>query len=187
MNVDHELMFGRFLNGFMQPGGPPLWPHVDEAEFDTLQTPFVIEREQFVRMSLQVAMVDVHEHTDTALAGIADHLVQVQTALRPIRIDADPRGVRVGTAVRTVPFPVELDVLEVVLFREVDARLAADRAERDFAQHLAGLDPGGVGKLARVVEIENEIVVLQQLARAVGHHDNPPRRRQRQRSFHTAG
>jgi len=73
-----------------------------------------------------------------------------------------------------------------VLDREIDAAFASRSGQRDLADHLARLDPRGVGNRTRRVEIEDDVVVLEKAAGTVGCHHDAPGRRQRQRSFHGA-
>jgi len=62
---------------------------------------------------------------------------------------------------------------------DVDARFAASGRQGDFANDFAGLDPRRVVQSAGIVQVQDEIILLQQSSRAIGHHHHAPRRGER--------
>ncbi len=99
--------------------------HVDESEFDPLDSPLLIERQQLVDLLFQRDVVHVDDDSDASLVCIADHLVQIERTLAPPGIERHRRRVGVRIVLRAVPACVVLDVLQTPLDGEVHAGLAA--------------------------------------------------------------
>ena len=175
MDIDHQLVFGRFAHGFVQPPRPGLRADLDKPVLDAAHAPLAIQRQDFVQLPLQGSAVDIQDNPDAALAGITDHVGQVERARRTLRIDVhlpSVGGVRVFVA---VPAGIEFDVLQLAAHGKVDTRLPAGRRQGHFPDHLARLDPGRVGDRTRVVQVQDQIITFQQLSGAVGDHQHTPR------------
>ena len=171
----------------MQPPRPRLRADLDEPVLDAPHAPLAIQRQDFVQLPFQGPAVHIQDNPDAALAGIADHLGQIERARRTLRIDVHLPGVGGVRVFVAVPAGVEFDVLQVAAHGEIDARFPAGRRQGHFPDHLARLDPGRVGDRARVVQVQDQIVTFQQLSGTVRDHHHAPRRGVRRGDRRAAG
>ena len=169
MHIDHDLVLGAPGDGLVHPARPPLVTMLDEAELQPGDPPLLVDRKQRVEIAFEVAPVDVEDDPDVVFLRVLDDGREVEVAPR------DGAGIGLLVPLVAIPAGVILDELQSVLDREVDTGQPPLGGEGNVADHLSRPDPARIGNLARLVQVQQEIVIVQQLTRPVRRHDHAPR------------
>ena len=182
VRVHHEAELAALADALRHPTGPLLRANIDEAELDARNAPVLVNRQHLVNLLFEREVIHIEQHADTLALRVAAYVFHVERALAALRIQMHAARIGLRVVLEAIPAGVELDVLQAALHGEIHARLAARGRQRHLTDDLAGLDPRRVGERARVVQVQDQIVVFQQAAGGLRDHDHAPRSRQRRRA-----
>ena len=184
VKIHNQMMFRRLADQALIEVHHLLIVVVHEIHFDPGSTPLRIEVQRLIHLLVHRPPIYPQQHFDTLLFRVSDDLWDVH--LR----DVAQNIVRVRVILCRVPTRIHEHVLKVMLGSEIDvvlhgrsvhARLEADVARKTagppIPSRLAGLDPGSVRQGRRSAEVQDEIVGLDQAARAIVDQEHAPRGR----------
>ena len=149
MDVEHEVMFRRLVDGFRNPGCLLLRADIHEPDFHRFDAPFFVKREEHVALFPDLPAIHIGADSEALFGRVADHFVEIEVG------HANGGRVAGRGILRALPLPVESDVLEPGLPREIHDGLGVGCGERGIAHGLAGADPGSVGEGGRRVEVSS--------------------------------
>lgn len=142
VDINQKMMLRAFPDRAVHPARPVKGTDVNKTEFDSLQTPFLVERKQFVQLTVKRALIHVNEDADPFLFRVSQDFLKVQIAARiASRINGDSRCVRGHGVLVAVPAGIEVNVLNIVRSSEIDEFFASRGGKRRFAHDSARFDP----------------------------------------------
>ena len=169
VDVHEQTAVRRGLDRVQHPLARRLSAHLHEPVLHALHAPRGEKVENGVAVLVERDVVHVEDHAHAVGVRVVDDGLHVGVRLQ-----------RVARALGTVPAGVELDVLEVVALREVHAGASVLLVEAADAQHLARLDPGGVGDPGRRVQrVQERGLGVREGHAVLRHVDVAPRRGER--------
>ena len=174
MNIHHQLVLGRFSHGMVQPCRGILVSHIHKTILQSLDSPFLVERQDFVELVLQRPHIHIQDDAHPFTGGIVDYFLQVQFAFRPGRVYRYGRRVGPGVVLGSVPAGVEFHIFNAVGGGKVHAGHAPLCGERHLADHIAWFDPVCPFQLVGLVQVQDKVVVLHYLSRMFSYHHIPP-------------
>ncbi len=184
VDVHKKVVFCRFCHELLRPFLPLLRAHVDKTRFDALDSPFLIERENLVCISLTALMVDIQEDADIVLLAVLYDGLQVESRVARAWLSGGRVGdvhlARIGFLGEclAIPSPVEDHIVYAHGLAVVYHLVGFRGGDCGLAHGGAGLYPLRVFYGARLAEIVGQVIVDHQVAGFVGQTDDPPAARQ---------
>ena len=163
-------MVGTLLYGIVKPSGPLLRTYLHKAKLDATDAPLLIERQKLVKLLIQGSLVDIYPHTDALALGILAELWHIYVASFQYF-----QGRRRHLHLRTIPACIKLNILKTSIHTEVNTLHASLHIQATYTESLAWLNPRGILYLARGIEIEHHLLVIDQVDSLLTHHDESPR------------
>ena len=170
VDVYHDVVIGTLANGIVQPCGPLLRTYLNKAKLDAADTPLVIERKYAVKILIQSTLIDIHPYADALALGILAELWHIKIA-----VVCNFKCRRTHLHLGTIPSGIKLDVLQATVDTEVDCLHSRLHIQTAHTKSLAGTNPVGVRYLARGIEVEHHLLVVDKVDRLIAHHDVSPR------------
>ena len=177
VNIHHQLVFGAFLHGLMQPGGPHLIAYLYEAELNTFHTHPLIEWQDAVELVVECPLIDIEPNAHPLAARVVANLAE-----REVTLGRDAERTRRNLHLRTVPSGIELHIFYSEVVGKVDALHDPLLLKFATAEGATGADVvvelAAVALVAaRSVEREQQLLVVDEFHGSLCCHDEAPRGR----------
>ena len=169
VDIHHQMILGSQANQVVQPRSPTMAGILHKAGLHTHNAPFPKYREEFTRLLHQGMLVDVHPNANSLFFSVSYHTRHVQFVYYF-------GSVSVVRSTRQIPQPVEKHIRNVMFGTEVDCGNSPFGADGCLTHDSTRSHPfGGIGYLARRIQILDYIVMFQQLSRFLRSHYHFPR------------
>ena len=170
VNIHHDVMVGTLPHGLMQPSSPLLRTDLHEAKLDAADAPLLIEWQYLVEFLIECTLVDIHPHSDTLALGIGTKLWHINiTTLQHLQ----GRGRHLH--LWSIPSGIEFDILQTSIHAEVNSSQTGLHIQATYTECLTRLYPRSIGDLARSIEVEHQLLVVDEVDSLLSHHDESPR------------